>query len=170
MQNLPSQPLYMPGLTHHGYTPKPPGTRILDQCLTIYVFKNILKMPALPQLGLPPPCPAAGVVSISNIHDVWTSSTWLTCTLTLLKNFYVCPPAVQVRRRDERFFFPEILKNWKQTIATEYLLCQDLFCPILSFNLLILVTSFFNRIRSIGNFFKWLLCWSDRLQLLKYDT
>lgn len=125
--------LYMPGLTHHGYTPKLSGTRVLDQCQSIYIFKNTLKMPALPQLGLLPPCPAVRVVNISNIHDVWTSSKWLTHTLTLLKNFSVCPPAVQVWRRDERFFSPEIKENWKQTILIEHVsFCQDHVCSILS--------------------------------------
>ena len=69
-QNLPFQPLYMPGLTHHGYTLKPSGTRVLHQCQSIYIFKNTLKMPALPQLGLLPLCQAVRVVNISNIHDV----------------------------------------------------------------------------------------------------
>ena len=125
--------LYMPGLTHHGYTPKPSGTRVLDQCQSIYILKNTLKMPALPQLGLLPLGPAVRVVNTSNIHDVWTSSKWLTHTLPLLKNFSVCPPAVQVWRRDERFFSPEIKENWKQTILTEYLsFCQDHVCSISS--------------------------------------
>lgn len=37
-RNLPSQLLYMPGLTHHSYTPKPSGARVLDQCQSIYIF------------------------------------------------------------------------------------------------------------------------------------
>lgn len=94
-------------------------------------------MPALPQLGLLPLCPAVRVVNISNIHDIWTSSKWLTHTLTLLKNSSVCLPAVQVWRRHERFFSPEIKQNWKQTIPTEDLdLCQDLLVPTLSADLL----------------------------------
>lgn len=68
--------------------------------------KKSLENASSTQARIASPCPAVTVVNISNVHDVWTSSKWLTHTLSLLKNFSVCPPAVQVWRGDERHFPP----------------------------------------------------------------
>lgn len=119
-KNLPSQPLYTPGLTHHGYTPKPSGARVLYQCQSIYILKNTLKMPALPQLGLLLLCPAVRVVNISNIHDVWTSSKWHPHTHSPEK-FQCLPTCCSSVEKRWKILSPEIKESWKQTVPTAYL-------------------------------------------------
>lgn len=145
----------MPGLTHHGYTPQPSGTRVLDQCQSIYILKNTLKRPALPQLGLLPPCPAVRVVNISNIHDVWTSSKWLTHTLP-----WKISVSAHLLFKCGREMKDSFLLKLKRTVNKQFRLNTSVYaktssapsCQLTCDRKSILCDILFNTIRCIGSF------------------